>query len=144
MINFIDRHAGKILATCAIIVAILVVAGCGSSEVRPQPAPGPADGFTATLGRLGSTLTWVGGISAAAGLALRVVSVFYPPLAAVAGVFGFIAIGGASVTATGVSAQWLAGNPWLLLLATAASCGAVVWWYWPALRRALNRRLAQV
>jgi hypothetical protein len=126
----------------ALIIAVLALAACGSSEVRPQPQPGPGPEFTAALGHLGAVLTWVGGISAAAGIALRVVAFFYPPLAAVAGIFGFLAIGGASITATGVSAQWLADNPWLLLLATAASCGAVVWWYWPGIRRALDRRLA--
>jgi len=138
---FIDRHAGLILAAMLMLCALLMTIGCGDSR-SPQSDGSSDDGLAgATLGSVGATLVWIGGISAAAGVALRVIAVFYPPLAPLAAVFGFAAIGGLAVTATGSSLQWLADNPWLMVLAVAASLGSVVWWYWPRIRRALDRRL---
>jgi hypothetical protein len=116
----------------------MVLAGCKEARC-PTPVPDPSP-FT-TLADLGSTLVWVGGISAAAGIACRVLALFYPPLAFLGGIAGFAAIGGAAVTVTGASCQWLADNPLVVLLVAAACLGAVVWWYWPRIRHALDRRL---
>jgi hypothetical protein len=119
-------------------VISLMLVGCG--EARP-PEPEQTVSPFATLGQLGLTLTWVGGICTAAGIALRIIALVYPPLAGLGAVFGFLAIGGASVTATGCSIQWLADNPIVMVSAIVASTGAVVYWYWPRLRRAWDRRM---
>jgi len=121
----------------AVVSAIVLLAGCGEARC---PAPEPS-GVGETLGQLGITLTWVGGICAAAGVALRLISLVYAPLAAFGAFFGFLAIGGAGVTATGSSIQWLGDNPIVMVATILVSLGAVVWWYWPRIRRALDRRL---
>lgn len=124
----------------AVILCLLALAACGSSEVRPQPQPEPSP--LPALADLGVTLTWVGGICAAGGIALRIVSLFYPPLAFLGAVAGFAGIGGAAVTVTGASCQYLADRPILVLAAALACVVAMGWWYWPGIRRALDRRLA--
>jgi hypothetical protein len=137
VLAFIDRHAGVIIAIM-LALCVLLLAGCG--EARP-PAPVPEPGPFADLASLGSTLVWVGGISAAGGIALRVVALFYPPLGWLAGIAGFAGIGGAAVTVTGAACSYLAANPGLVLAIALASLVAVAWWYWPRIRRALDRRL---
>jgi hypothetical protein len=124
-------------------IAFLVVAltGCGSEVRPPTPEPGPV-GIAATFNDIGNTLAWTGGISAAAGVAVWLISLAYPPLAPFAAIFRFAAIGGAGVTGTGAAAIWLSDNLWTLALGVVASLGAVLWWYWPAVRRALDARLA--
>jgi len=122
----------------ALTIAAALLASCGEAR---QPDPAPTSPIN-TLGQLGVSLTWIGGISAAAGVALRLVSLFYPPIAWLGSIFGFLAIGGAGVTATGASIQWLADNPLVMVAGIVASLGAVGWWYWPVLHRALVRRLA--
>ncbi len=134
---FIDRNAGVILALMLAACALLLL-GCG--EARP-PGPEPEPSPFADLAALGSTLVWVGGISAAGGIALRVVALFYPPLGWLAGLAGFAGIGGAAVTVTGAACAYLAANPGLVLAIALASLAAVGWWYWPRIRRALDRRL---
>lgn len=104
-------------------------------EPGPNPIPFPA------LSDLGVTLTWVGGICAAAGIAVRVLALVYPPLAAFAVLAGFAGIGGAAVTVTGATCQYLADSPGIVLSAALVCAGVVVWWYWPAIRRSINRRL---
>ena len=120
------------------VAAALFLAGCGEAR---QPDPSPST-VADTVGQLGVTLTWVGGICSAAGVALRLISFFYPPIAGLGAFFGFLAIGGAGVTATGAYIQWLADNPWVMVAGIVASLGAVGWWYWPVIKRALDRRLA--
>jgi hypothetical protein len=140
VIAWIDRNAVAVLAILLTICAVLFAAGCGEarSPGPPPPAPGPFD----DLAKLGTTLIWVGGISAAAGIAVRVVSLVYPPLAWLGGLAGFAGIGGAAVTVTGAACSWLAANPGVVLAVALASLAAVGWWYWPHLRRALDQRLA--
>lgn len=118
---------------------ILACSACGGTE-RPL-TPAPDDSAGAALRSVGGTLVWCGGISAAIGVALRLVSLVYPPLAGLGVFFGFLAIGGIGVTATGSSLQWLSDNPVVMVAAIVASLGSVVWWYWPRIRRALDRRL---
>jgi hypothetical protein len=120
----------------AVVSAIVLLAGCGEARTPAEPVSP-----IATIGQLGLTLTWVGGICAAAGIALRIIALVYPPLAGLGAVFGFLAIGGASVTATGCSIQWLADNPVVMVAAIVVSTGAVVYWYWPRLHRAWDRRM---
>jgi hypothetical protein len=115
-----------------------ILSGCGEAR-SPDPAPTP--GPLGDLAALGSTLVWTGGICAAGGIALRVIALFYPPLAGLAGLASFAALGGGAVTVTGAACSWLADNPLVVLLVAAACVGAVVWWYWPRIRRALDRRL---
>jgi hypothetical protein len=135
---WLDRNAGIILAILLAMCALLFV-GCSESRcpVAPDPAPGPF----ADLAALGSTLVWVGGISAAGGVAIRVIAIFYPPLGWIAGLAGFAGIGGAAVTVTGAACSYLAANPGLVLAVALASLAAVGWWYWPRIRRALDRRM---
>jgi hypothetical protein len=135
-----DRKA--IVITALIVAATLIalfLAGCGQ-EARP-PGPEPEPSPFADLAALGSTLVWVGGICAAGGIALRVIALFYPPLGWLAGLAGFAGIGGAAVTVTGAACAYLAANPGLVLAIALASLVAVGWWYWPRIRRALDRRL---
>jgi hypothetical protein len=135
---WLDRHAGVVIAIL-LALCILLLAGCGEARcpVTPSPAPGPFDDLAA----LGTTLVWVGGISAAGGVALRVLAFVYPSLGFLAGLAGFAGLGGAAVTVTGAACSYLAANP-LLVLAIALACLAgLSWWYWPRIRRALDRRL---
>ena len=120
------------------IAAALFLAGCGEAR-QPDPAPPPSP--FADLAKLGTTLVWVGGISAAGGIALRVIALFYPPLGWLAGLAGFAGIGGIAITVTGAACSWLAANPIVVLLVALACVGAMGWWYWPRIRRALDRRL---
>lgn len=122
-----------------VLIVILACSGCGGTERPLTDAPAGAAG--ATLGQLGLALTWAGGISTAAGVALRLISLVYPPLAPLGAIFGFLAIGGIGVTATGASIQWLADNPWVMVAGIVASLGAVAWWYYPRWKRVLSRRL---
>lgn len=135
-----NKHAGVILAILAVVTGLLVLAGCGQ-EVRPQPQPepGPID----ILGRIGATLAWAGGISAGAGLGLSLASLAFPYLAPFAWIFRVVAVVGTGCTATGIAALWFAAHSWVILAMVAVSAGAVVWWYWPMLHRAIDRRLAQ-
>jgi hypothetical protein len=140
-LSWLDRHAGVILAVILALCALLLLPGCGEARtpVTPSPAPGPFD----DLANLGTTLVWVGGISAAGGIALRVLAFAYPSLGFLAGLAGFAGLGGAAVTVTGAACSYLAANP-LLVLAIALACLAgLAWWYWPRIRRALERRLHQ-
>ena len=125
------------LAFCAMICALLCLAGCGGSEARP-PAPAPAPGPLATLASLGAALTWAGGICAAGGVALSLVALVWPPLGFLAGLLRFASVGGAGVLATGVAVQWLA-NPWVLGLAVVAIVGVVGWLHRHDLRRLVRR-----
>jgi hypothetical protein len=139
VLAFLDRHAGVILAIM-LALCILLLAGCGEAR-PPAPVPVPEPSPFDDLAALGTTLVWVGGISAACGIAVRVVAFVYPPLRLLAGLAGFAGIGGAAVTVTGAACSWLAANP-LVVLAIAVACVAAMgWWYWPRIRRALDRRL---
>jgi len=115
---------------------VMFLAGCG--EARPPINQGPA---VITLGSLGAALVWAGGISAAAGIALRLISLVYPPLAECGAFFGLLGVGGFGIIAVGSSIQWLSDNPFVMVAAILVSIGAVVWWYWPRIHRALDRRL---
>ena len=129
----------RLLAGTLIFLAVgvaLLLAGCG--EARPPVEQEPA---VTTLGSLGATLVWAGGISAAAGIALRLISLVYPPLAGFGSFFGLLGVGGFGIIAVGSSIQWLSDNPIVMVAAILVSIGAVVWWYWPRIRRALDRRL---
>jgi hypothetical protein len=143
MMRWIDKHAGTIAVTLAIVclfVWVMLMSGCGTEGRSPAVEPPPV-GVAATLNQLGNTLAWAGGIGAAAGVALSLVALFVPALAPFAAIFRFAAIGGAGVTGTGAAAIWLSDNLWTLALGVLASVGGVLWWYWPALRRAVVARL---
>ena len=128
------------LAFLVILVLLaFVLTGCGMEARSPDPAQ-PV-GVAATLGQLGSALAWAGGIAAAAGVALSLVSLIYPPLAPFAALFRFAAVGGVGIGGTGAATIWLADNLCTLALAVAACVGGVVWWYWPVLARLWRRRL---
>jgi hypothetical protein len=129
-------------ATALFTVALLLVAvGCGDS--RPQQPGDDSDiGVIATLGSLGVTLTWVGGICSAAGIGLSLVSLFYPPLASLALLFRFAAVGGAGVLVTGSSIQFLSSYPAIMVLAIIASGAVVVWYHWADVLRFLAHRKA--
>jgi hypothetical protein len=140
--NWFNRN-WFIIATWLVIANILAVvlflAGCGEARsLDPNPSPAP---WWTTLATLGATLTWAGGISAAAGIALRVLGLFYLPLAPLAGLGTLAATGGAAVLVTGAACQWLADNPLVVLLVGAGCVGAVMWWHWPDIRRAISNRL---
>jgi hypothetical protein len=137
LLAWCDRN-GPVILAIILSLCVLLLAGCG--EARP-PAPVPEPSPFGDIAALGSTLVWVGGISAAGGIALRVIALFYPPLGWLAGLAGFAGIGGAAVTVTGAACSWLASNPGLVLAIALASLAAVGWWYWPRIRRALDRRL---
>ena len=123
---------------CLLSVPLLWVLVCGEARPPgPEPVPGPFDDLAA----LGTTLVWVGGISAACGIAVRVLAFVYPSLGWLAGLAGFAGIGGAAVTVTGAACSWLAANPALVLAIALACVVAMGWWYWPRIRRALDRRL---
>jgi uncharacterized protein YceK len=130
-----------IILILGIAFILVALTGCGTEVRPPTPEPGPV-GIAATFIDIGSTLAWAGAIGAAAGVALSLVAFLYPPLAPFAAIFRFAAIGGAGVTGTGAAAIWLSDNLWTLALGVVASLGAVLWWYWPAVRRALDARLA--
>jgi hypothetical protein len=141
--RWLDTHGGwcaMVLAIICLIVWTMVLTGCGEQVQRSPVEPQPV-GVSATLSDIGNTLAWAGGIGAAAGVALSLVALFVPALAPFAALFRFAAIGGAGVTGTGAAAIWLSDNLWLLVLAVAASLGAVLWWYWPAIRRAWLARM---
>jgi hypothetical protein len=129
-------------ATALFTVALLLVAvGCGDS--RPQQPGDDSDiGVIATLGSLGVTLTWVGGICSAAGIGLSLVSLFYPPLASLALLFRFAAVGGAGVLVTGSSIQFLSSYPAIMVLAIIASGAVVVWYHRADVLRFLAHRKA--
>jgi hypothetical protein len=125
-----------------ICIFALIMYGCGTEVRPPATDPGPV-GVAATLNQLGNTLAWAGGIGAAAGVAFSLIALFVPALAPFAAIFRFAAIGGAGVTGTGAAAIWLSDNLWTLVLGVAASVGAVVWWYWPSIRRAWIARMVE-
>jgi hypothetical protein len=136
----------RMLAFAAFLAALaagfsMVLTGCGD-EPRPLPPAGGGDGGS-TLGTLGGSLVWAGGIGAAAGVALGIVSLVWPPLAPLAGLFRFAALGSVGVLAVGSSIQWLSDRPWLMVIGIVATVGALVWWYWPRLHRLIDRRLAE-
>ncbi len=138
--DFRNRNWWQIDLVIMAIIITLVLWGCGGQE-RPLPNGSGDDSAGATLGSVGATLVWTGGISAAAGIALRVISLLYPPLAPLGAIFGFAGIGGIAVVCVGSSLQWLSDNPIVMVVAILASIGAVAWWYWPRIHRALDRRL---
>ncbi len=130
-----------ILFIWGIAFILVALTGCGTEVRPPAPEPGPV-GIAATFIDIGSTLAWAGAIGTAAGVALSLVSLIYPPLVPFAAIFRFAAIGGAGIAGTGAASIWLSDNLWTLALGVLASLGAVLWWYWPAVRRALDTRLA--
>ena len=141
--DFRNRNWWQVdLAVLGVVIVLLalVLAGCGGQE-RPLPEGSGGGSAGATLGSVGAWLVWSGGISTAAGLAFRVIALLYAPLAPFGALFGFLGLGGACVVGVGSSLQWLSDNPLVMVLACAACVGVVVWWYWPRLRRALDRRL---
>ena len=111
------------------------------SSYAPKSAEG-AGSVTVTLQQLGSLLVWTGGICAAGGVALRVISFFHPGFAAFSAIAGIAGIGGAAVLGVGSSIQWLSDNPIVMFLGVVASIGGCVYWYWPRLYRHLRTRLA--
>jgi hypothetical protein len=98
-------------------------------------------GIAATFNDIGSALAWTGSIGAATGVVLTIAAFIFPALAPFAAIFRFAIVGGAGITGTGAAAIWLSDNLWTLALGTGASLGCVVWWYWPAMRRAVVARL---
>ena len=134
-----DRNAGWIAVAMCAALALGILAGCGSGARPPVPAPIPNP--FADLAALGGTLVWVGGICAAAGIAVRVLALVYPPVAWLGGLAGFAGIGGGAVVVVGASCQWLAANPGIVLAIALACVVGVGWWYWPRIRRAIDRRL---
>jgi hypothetical protein len=124
-----------------LLIAAMVFLTCvGCTEAR-CPEPAPPDPIN-TFGDIGVTLAWAGGISAAAGLAFSLISLFYPPLQPFAVLFRYAAIGGAGVSATGAAYIWIAAHFWwILALAALVGCG-VAWWCWPRIHKLLDRRLS--
>ncbi len=129
---------------CILIIAMFcaLAGGCGG-EPRPLPPAGGPETASDTLGNLGETLVWVGGIGTAAGVALSLVALFYPPLGFLAGFFRFFSLGSIGIISVGSSLQWLSDRPWLMVLGILATVGSLVWWYWPRIHRAFDKRLAQ-
>lgn len=133
-----DRDAIALAIFLVLALALaLILAGCGTEVRPPAQAPSPV----AVLGSIGSTLAWVGGISAAAGLAFSVISLIYPPLQPFSIVFRLIGAGGAGVTGVGVTYLWFAQNFWVAVVFVVAACLGVLWWFWPRLHRVVDRRL---
>ncbi len=139
MMSFMNRYGGWIICLCAILLAILTLCGCG--DARPPQPPGGVDSAGDTLQSLGRFLVWTGGISAAAGAAIRILALVYPAAAPLAGLATLAAVGGSSVLACGSSIQWLADRPYIMVACIVASLGVAAWWHWPDLRRVLARRL---
>jgi uncharacterized membrane protein YfcA len=135
-----DKHAISWAILFLLIVAAAVVAS-GCTEARcPDPAPpNPID----TFGDIGVTLAWAGGVSAAAGLAFSLISLFYPPLQPFAVLFRYAAIGGAGVSATGAAYIWIANHFWWVLAIAAVVGMAVGWYFWPRIHRLVDNRLRQ-
>ena len=122
-----------------VFAAAAIASGC--SEARcPDPAPpNPID----TFGDIGVTLAWAGGVSAAAGLAFSLISLFYPPLQPFAIIFRYAAIGGAGVSATGAAYIWIAQHYWWVLAIAALVGIGVGWYFWPRIHRLVDKRLRQ-
>jgi uncharacterized membrane protein YfcA len=135
-----DSHAIAWAIMFLLIVAAAIVAS-GCTEARcPEPAPpSPID----TFGDIGVTLAWAGGVSAAAGLAFSLISLFYPPLQPFAVLFRYAAIGGAGVSATGAAYIWIANHFWWVLAIAAVVGMAVGWYFWPRIHRLVDKRLRQ-
>jgi hypothetical protein len=140
--EFSNRNWWQIMFIYWLLLAgliAIIITGCGGD---PRPLPNaPAGNAGAALGQLGTTLTWVGGISAAAGIAGGILSLAFPALILLRPIFGVLGWAGSAVTATGTSVLWLSDHPWIMVVAVGASLGVVVWWYYPRIRRALDRRL---
>lgn len=132
--------------TALIIAAILLMlAGCGDS--RPPQTGGAVTpiGLAASLGSIGSTLTWAGALGATIGLGLRIaVPLFVPALAPFLGIFGAVGVWAVASLAIGLGCQWLAGNLWLFGASVALSVAGVVYWHWRDLRCAWLRHRAQM
>lgn len=127
----------------AILILLLVAMGfmlvsCESEARPPAPISEPATVFA----DIGATLAWTGGISAAAGLGLSLIALFYPPLQPFAVLFRIAGIGGAGVSVLGAAYLWVANHPWYILIAAGLVGVGVAWWCWPKLHRLIDRRLA--
>jgi hypothetical protein len=120
----------------ALTLAAALLASCGEAR-PPAPTPSPVDTFS----DIGVTLAWAGGVSAAAGLAFSLISLFYPPLQPFAVIFRYAAIGGAGVSATGAAYLWIANHFWWVLAIAAVVGMAVGWYFWPRIHRLVDRRL---
>jgi uncharacterized membrane protein YfcA len=121
----------------ALTVAAALLASCGEARCPDPAPPGPIDTFS----DIGVTLAWAGGVSAAAGLAFSLISLFYPPLQPFAVIFRYAAIGGAGVSATGAAYLWIANHFWWVLAIAAVVGMAVGWYFWPRIHRLVDRRL---
>jgi drug/metabolite transporter (DMT)-like permease len=119
---------------------IMLLAGCGTEARCPDPAKHTE--ALDTFSDIGVTLAWAGGVSAAAGLAFSLISLFYPPLQPFAVLFRYAAIGGAGVSATGAAYIWIANHFWWVLAIAAVVGMAVGWYFWPRIHRMVDRRLS--
>lgn len=135
-----DKRAIRIaIIILALTVAAALLASCGEAR-SPDPAPQPVPDI---FGDIGATLAWAGAIGAAAGLALSLISLFYPALQPFAYLFRLVGVGGAGVSVTGAVYIWIAQHYWwILALAAVAGC-AVGWYFWPRIHRLLDKRLRQ-
>lgn len=136
--RFRRRTWFAILVLLAVAAAILAQTGCGEART-PSPEPGPIP----VIDAIGSTLAWAGGICAAGGLALSLVSLFYPPLQPFSAVFRIVGASGAAVTGVGVAYLWVAAHSWLVLALGALAGVGALWYFWPRIHRAVDRRLAE-
>lgn len=136
------EDTNKTLWLCILVLLLVAIgamlAGCGEAR-SPAPEPTPVGVF----GSIGATLAWAGGISAAAGLALSLISLFYAPLQPFAIIFRLLGIGGAGVSVTGAAYLWIANHYWWVLTIAALVGVGVGWWFWPRIHRVLDRRLRQ-
>jgi len=147
MIRWFDRHAGWLMAALSILclfVWVMLMTGCGGLRSPQQDGGGSQPmGLAATLAVLGSTLTWSGAIAVSLGAVARLaLPIVAPALAPFAWVGSLVGAWGLCAAGIGLSCTFLANNLLLLGLAVAASLAVVVWWHWPDLRHALDRRMA--
>lgn len=137
--RFRRRTWFAILVLLAVAAAILAQAGCG--EVRPdtKETGSPA----AVLGSIGFTLVLTGSICAVAGLAVSVISLFYPAVKPLARLAPYVGVAGACAVGIGITYLYIAQHSWLLLVAGGIAAVLVGWWFWPRIHRAVDRRIAQ-
>lgn len=146
----IRDFAWEYLGAC-IALAILsglflaVLNGCAERPIAPQQSGGAGvpPSAAASLGHLGATCTWIGGIALVAGIVVRLAAIPFPLLAFAAPFAGVAAFAGSLCLVCGLAFQWLAGHLWLLAVVVLVGGAAALWLHWRHLRPDADRLLAQ-